>query len=89
MDPQGPPPYDWAVTSPAPPPPSDPAKRPEDSVTAAPVELPAWQPWVGLIGMLACTVATVWVAGRIFRVGILMQGQPPKIKDLVRWAVKG
>ena len=28
---------------------------------------------------------TIWLAGRIFRVGILRTGQPPKLLELVRW----
>ncbi len=51
--------------------------------------IPAWQPWVGLAGVIFTTIFIVWVSGRIFRVGILMQGKPPKIKDLLRWAVRG
>lgn len=51
--------------------------------------VPAWQPWVGLVGVLACTWFTTWVAARIFRVTILMQGKPPLLSDLVRWAVRG
>jgi len=51
--------------------------------------IPAWQPWVGLVGVVACAVLAVWVGGRIFRVGILMQGKPPKLGELLRWAVRG
>ena len=51
-----------------------------------PVGVPVWQPWVGLAGILLWTVGGTWVAGRIFRVGILMQGQPPKLSEIIRWA---
>lgn len=56
---------------------------------AMPGGVPAWQPWVGLVGVLLCTWFVTWVAARIFRVTILMQGKPPRLGDLVRWAVKG
>ncbi len=51
--------------------------------------VPPWQPAVGLAIMLAVTVSCVVVAGRVFRVGILVQGQAPKFSQLVRWAVRG
>ncbi|MFH1373663.1 MAG: ABC transporter permease [bacterium] len=56
---------------------------------ATPMSIPSWQPWVGLLGVLAFAIGVVWISGRIFRVGILMQGKPPRLVDLVRWAVKG
>jgi ABC-2 type transport system permease protein len=56
---------------------------------AMPEGVPAWQPWVALTGIIVWTLATLWVAARIFRVGILMQGKPPRIADMVRWAVRG
>ncbi len=56
---------------------------------ATPMEIPAWQPWVGLVLVLVFATGVVWVGGRIFRVGILTQGRPPRLADLIRWAVKG
>jgi len=56
---------------------------------ASPAAIPAWQPWAGLAGIIVFTTLCVWAAGRIFRVGILMQGKPPKLSDLARWAVRG
>jgi ABC-2 type transport system permease protein len=56
---------------------------------SAPAGVPAWQPWLGLIGVVAFSAGSVWVGARIFRVGILMQGKPPKFSDLLRWAIRG
>ncbi len=56
---------------------------------STPAGVPAWQPWVGLIGIALFTTLCVWGAGRIFRVGILMQGKPPSLVSLIRWAVRG
>ena len=27
----------------------------------------------------------MWAAAKIFRVGILMTGKPPKVRDMLRW----
>jgi ABC-2 type transport system permease protein len=51
--------------------------------------IPAWQPWVGLAGVIGFTVLCVWAAGRIFRVGILMQGKPPRLTEILKWAARG
>jgi len=51
--------------------------------------VPLCQPWVGLTGMVIFTLLSVWAGGRIFRVGILMQGNPPKLSNIVRWAIRG
>lgn len=54
-----------------------------------PMAIPTWQPWAGLVGVFAFTIVSVWAAGRIFRVAILMQGRPPRVGDLLRWAIRG
>jgi ABC-2 type transport system permease protein len=56
---------------------------------ATPMTIPAWQPWVGLVGIILMSLFAVWMGGRIFRIGILMQGKPPKLTDIVRWALRG
>jgi ABC-2 type transport system permease protein len=56
---------------------------------AAPGGVPAWQPWVGLVGVILCTVFLVWGAGRVFRVGLLSKGQPPSLRLLLKWAFRG
>lgn len=56
---------------------------------AAPGGVPAWQPWVGLAGVLVATVAISWLASRIFRVAILFQGKTPNVAELVRWGIAG
>ena len=49
-------------------------------------------PMVDLIGTLVLLVATtvlaLWMSGKIFRIGILRTGQPPKIVEMIRWATR-
>jgi ABC-2 type transport system permease protein len=56
---------------------------------ASPGGVPAWQPWVGLAAVGLLTVAIAWLAARVFRVVILMQGKAPTVSELVRWAARG
>ncbi|MBI4323856.1 MAG: ATP-binding cassette domain-containing protein [Chloroflexi bacterium] len=49
----------------------------------------AWQPWLGLLEMLLFSVLLTVAAARVFRVGLLMQGKPPRLGELVRWALRG
>ena len=46
---------------------------------------PLWQVWLS-IGIGAASVfGALWVAAKIFRIGLLMYGKPPDLKTLIRW----
>jgi ABC-2 type transport system permease protein len=46
---------------------------------------PLWQIILSMVIMLATILGSVWVAARIYRVGILMYGKRPSIAELGRW----
>lgn len=50
-----------------------------------PYEIPVWQIVASLVALYASFFVMVWVAGKIYRVGIFMYGKKPSIKELVRW----
>jgi ABC-2 type transport system permease protein len=56
---------------------------------ATPETVPMWQPIVGLVGLALLTYAFVFLGARIFRVGILIQGTPPKFSRIVEWMIRG
>lgn len=51
-----------------------------------PSGIPGWQIAVSLVILYASFLALVWVAAKIYRVGIFMYGKKPTFKDLLRWA---
>lgn len=48
-------------------------------------EVPAIQVTASLALLAATTVFVAWLAGKIYRIGILSTGQKPTLKDLGRW----
>jgi ABC-2 type transport system permease protein len=40
---------------------------------------------VSMAILVACNAAAIWVAARIYRVGILMYGKRPSMRELARW----
>jgi|ERR1041384_1967561 ABC-2 type transport system permease protein len=46
---------------------------------------PVWQVILSMLIMVATILASVWVAARIYRVGILMYGKRPSIAELGKW----
>jgi ABC-2 type transport system permease protein len=52
---------------------------------AAPDPVPAWQVALSLLIGAASVVVSVWAAARIFRIGVLMYGKPPTLRQMLRW----
>jgi ABC-2 type transport system permease protein len=46
---------------------------------------PAWQVALSFVLMALAVVAIAWIAGRVYRVGILMTGKRPTLPELWRW----
>lgn len=52
-------------------------------IASAPI--PAWQVPVSLAGIALTAAAMAWLAGKIYRVGMLSTGRKASLKDLGRW----
>ena len=49
------------------------------------VSVPPWQVAVSLIGMVLACLGAIWISARIYRVGLLMYGKRPTIRELFKW----
>ena len=49
------------------------------------VEVPAWEIALSLVIVAAACVLSVWLSARIYRVGLLMYGKRPSLRELIRW----
>ncbi len=46
---------------------------------------PWWQIALSIVLMIGTIIAAVWVAAKIYRVGVLMYGKRPTLPELVKW----
>jgi len=47
--------------------------------------VPLWQIPVTMMWGYICVIGMVWMAAKIFRIGVLMYGKPPNPLELVKW----
>ena len=50
-----------------------------------PFGVPAWQIIVSMINLLLGFIFTTWLAGKIYRTGILMYGKKVTLRELAKW----
>ncbi len=56
---------------------------------AIPPGVAFWEPVLGVVIVCATALLCVWIASRIFRVGLLMQGKGASFVELAKWVWKG
>lgn len=47
--------------------------------------VPIWQVWVSILLLIATFLGIVWLAAKVYRVGILMYGKKPSYRELFKW----
>ena len=50
-----------------------------------PFEIVWWEKLLSIVILYASAIAVVWVSAKIYRVGILMYGKKPTVKELIKW----
>lgn len=50
-----------------------------------PFGVPLWQEILSLALLFTTAIFIVWMSGRIYRVGILMYGKKPTVKEIIKW----
>ena len=54
-------------------------------IARIPSHIPSWQIILSLVVLYASVAVMIWIAARIYRVGILMHGKRPSFKELLSW----
>lgn len=62
-----------------------PFTSPVAMVARIPFGVPLWQILLSLFILVTTMLAMVWMAARIYRIGILAHGSKPSLKQLARW----
>ncbi|MGQ8337684.1 ABC transporter permease [Sunxiuqinia sp. A32] len=50
-----------------------------------PFGIPTWQLLLSMSILIASILGTIWMAGRIYRTGILMYGKKANFKEIIKW----
>lgn len=62
-----------------------PFTSPTVSMVRLPLGAPAWQTVLSLVVLYVSAFALIWMAGKIYRVGILMYGKKPSLSEMIKW----
>lgn len=54
-------------------------------VRIASTQVPLWQIVSSVIILILSFISIVWITAKIYRIGILMTGKKPNIKDFIKW----
>jgi ABC-2 type transport system permease protein len=62
-----------------------PFTSPVTMMARIPFGIPVWQIMLSMTILLATILGTIWIAGKIYRTGILMYGKKVNFKEIVKW----
>ncbi len=54
-------------------------------IARLPFEIPIWQLALSMVLLVGGFIFSTWIAGRIYRTGILMYGKKPSFRELFKW----
>ena len=50
-----------------------------------PFDAPMWEILLSLVILYGTALGMIWIAGKIYRIGILMYGKKPSLKEMMKW----
>ena len=62
-----------------------PLTSPVTMMVRIPFGIPVWQIILSMTILLATILGTIWMAGKIYRTGILMYGKKVNLKEIIKW----
>lgn len=62
-----------------------PISSPVVMMVRMPFDPPGWQILLSMATMILSIIGVIWLAGKIYRTGILMYGKKPSYKELAKW----
>lgn len=62
-----------------------PLTSPVTMMVRIPFGVPVWEIALSMVLLISTILGTIWVAGKIYRTGILMYGKKVTLKEIVKW----
>lgn len=62
-----------------------PLTSPVTMMVRIPFGIPVWEIILSMVLLVATILGTIWMAGKIYRTGILMYGKKVNLKEIVKW----
>ncbi len=62
-----------------------PLTSPVTMMVRIPYGIPAWEIILSMVLLVATIFGTIWMAGKIYRTGILMYGKKVSLKEIIKW----
>ncbi|MCM1110530.1 MAG: ABC transporter permease [Clostridium sp.] len=63
-----------------------PLTSPMVMMSRLPFGVDTWETLLSAVILFLSVILFVWIAGKIYRIGIFMYGKKPTVRDLIRWA---